>query len=183
MNLPPTQPPPGKRPIPAKAAGVADRSLERVLAAAAHGAVAFGIFGIGLLVSLLISGLIWLYSRRSSYVRFHSEQAGCYQCSVLLINFALLVTFLSSGIFSAVQAVQGREDWGSSWISLIAVALGLTWFAGTILYGMIGAVMVLLGRPFKYVIIGDRFIRREDSRFGEYNSPAEGSGSKTLTDL
>jgi uncharacterized Tic20 family protein len=160
MNYPP--PEPTHAPLAPRGGQAADRSAERVLAAAAHGAIAFGLFGIGLLVSLLISGVIWLYSRRSPHVRFHSEQAGCYQCSVLLINVALLLIFLSSGIFSVFQAFQGREDWGTSWVALIAVVLGLIWFVGTIVYGIIGAVMVLLGRPFKYVIIGDRFSRNAD---------------------
>lgn len=157
----PQQPPRDQYPPPStKATQVVDRSAERVLSAAAHGAVAFGIFGIGLLVSLLISGVIWLYSRRSPYVRFHSEQAGCYQCSVLLVNFLLLLIFVSSGIFSIAQASQGRQDAGAGWISLVAVVLGLIWFIGTILYGIMGAVMVLMGRPFKYIVIGDRFSRR-----------------------
>ena len=160
MNYPPQEP--QYSPPPPKAVVVVDRSAERVLAAVAHGAIAFGIFGIGLLVSLLISGVIWLYSRRSPHVRFHSEQAGCYQCSVLVINAVLLIIFLSSGIFSVIQAFQGKAEFGASWISLIAVVLGLIWFIGTIVYGIIGAVMVLLGKPFKYAIIGDRFRPNDD---------------------
>jgi len=164
MNYPPHEPPPEQyAPLPARAGQVVDRSTERVLAAVAHGAVAFGIFGIGLLVSLLISGVIWLYSRRSPHVRFHSEQAGCYQCSVLLINFVLLIIVLSSGVFSIFQGAQGRENFGTNWVTFLGVALGIIWFIGTILYGVIGAVMVLLGKPFKYVIIGDRFSRTADA--------------------
>ncbi len=171
MNYPPQGP--QYNPLPTKAVEVVDRSAERVLAAAAHGAIAFGIFGIGLLVSLLISGVIWLYSRRSPHVRFHSEQAGCYQCSVLLINFILLIIVLFSGGFSIFQVFQGREDWGTSWVTLFGVLVGVTWFFGTILYGIIGAVMVLLGKPFKYVIIGDRFNRQDttDAEHGTRTAP------------
>ena len=160
MSYPPQEP--QYSPLPPKGVVVVDRSAERALAAVAHGAIAFGLFGIGLLVSLLISGVIWLYSRRSPHVRFHSEQAGCYQCSVLVINFMLLIIVLFSGGFSIFQVFQGREDWGSSWVTLFGVVLGLIWFIGTILYGIIGAVMVLLGKPFKYVIIGDRFHPKDD---------------------
>ena len=95
-------------------------------------------------------------------MRFHSEQAGCYQCSVLVINAVLFIVFLSSGIFSVIQAFQGKAELGASWISLVAVVLGLVWFVGTIVYGIIGAVMVLLGKPFKYAIIGDRFRPNDD---------------------
>ena len=165
MQYPPQQGGPGQQgqptPLSTRTASVADRSAERALAALAHGAIAFGIFGIGLLVSLLISGVIWLYSRRSPHVRFHSEQAGCYQCSVLVINFVLLLVVLTSGGFSIFQVFQGREDLGTSWVTLFGVVLGIGWFVGTILYGIVGAVMVLLGKPFKYIIIGDRFQREE----------------------
>ena len=95
-------------------------------------------------------------------MRFHSEQAGCFQCSVLLINFVLLVVVLLSGGFSIFQVFQGRENWGTSWVTLFGVVFGLLWFFGTILYGIIGAVMVFLGKPFKYVIIGDRFNPKRD---------------------
>lgn len=140
----------------------ADRSAERVLSALAHGAIAFGLFGIGFLVSISISGIIWLYSRRSPQVRFHSEQAGCYQCSVLLINIALVLIIVLGGGFSAFQALQGRTDWGASWLAYLGIIFGLIWFIGTILYGITGAVMVLLGKPFKYIVIGERFARRNN---------------------
>ncbi|HUP27196.1 MAG TPA: DUF4870 domain-containing protein [Chloroflexia bacterium] len=137
-----------------------DRSAERVLSALAHGAIAFGLFGITFVISLAISGIIWLYARRSPQVRFHSEQAGCYQCSVLLINILLFFIILFGGGFSAFQGLQGRQDWGTGWVAYLSLIFGLIWFVGTILYGIMAAVMVLMGRPFKYIVIGDRFERR-----------------------
>src|SRR5439155_18980109 len=80
-NLQPPVPTPQRPPAPSY---VIDRSTARALSALAHGAIAFGLLGVGFLVSLAISAAIWLYGRRSPEVRFHSEQAGCYQCSVLL---------------------------------------------------------------------------------------------------
>jgi uncharacterized membrane protein len=145
---------------PAKAEVVLDRSAERVLSALAHGVIAFGFFGIGFLVSLAISGVIWLYSRRSPQVRFHAEQAGCYQCSVLLINVVAVLALGLGGGFSIFQAFQHRSDWGVSWGVVVGLIAFGVWFVGTILYGLFAAVMVLLGRPFKYPIIGDRMTRK-----------------------
>lgn len=135
---------------------VIDKSAARVLSALAHGAIAFGFFGIGFLVSLAIAGVVWLYGKRSPQVRFHSEQAGCYQCSVLLINIAFIVVLGVAGGFSFFNFLQGRGDWNVSGVVVIGVIFFAIWFVLSILYGIFAAVMVLLGKPFKYPIIGNR---------------------------
>jgi uncharacterized Tic20 family protein len=138
---------------------VMDRSTERALSAAAHAAIAFGLFGITFIMSLAISGVIWLYSRRSPEVRFHAEQAGCYQCSVLLINVVCVVGLLLSGGLAIVKLFEGQGDWaaGLGRGTIIGLILFAVWFFGTILVGVIAAVSVLMGKRFKYPIIGDRF--------------------------
>jgi uncharacterized membrane protein len=134
-----------------------DRSAERALSALAHGAIAFGFFGVGFVASLAISGIIWLYSRRSPEVRFHAEQAGCYQCSVLLINVVVVAVLGAAGGFSIFRIIfQGESDYGISWGVLLGAALFGLWFVVSILYGVFAALMVLLGRPFKYPVFGDR---------------------------
>ena len=65
---------------------VAGQGSERALAAAAHGAIAFGFVGIGFILSLVITAVIWLTSLKSSYVREQSDRAGRYQIFVLLVN-------------------------------------------------------------------------------------------------
>jgi uncharacterized membrane protein len=136
--------------------GVVDEGADRTLSAVAHGAIAFGIFGIGLLVSLLISGFLWLYSKRSGKVRFHAEQAGCYQIIVLAINAILIVIMAFSGGFAIFQNVFGRgPDYGTPWILCVGMVFFAVWFLITIGYGLYGAVQVLRGRDFKYVLIGD----------------------------
>jgi len=92
-------------------------------------------------------------------VRFHSEQAGCYQCSVLLINIALIAVMGASGGFSAFSALHGTSDWGAGWVFLILLFLFAAWWVGSILLGVVGAFLVLLGKPFKYPFIGDRVSR------------------------
>ncbi len=127
-----------------------------MLSALAHGAIAFGFFGIGFLASLAISGIIWLYGRRSPQVRFHSEQAGCYQCSVLLINIVFVVVLGAAGGFSLFNVLQGRSDWSVGHLTILGLIIFALWFVASILYGIFAAVMVLLGKPFKYPIIGGR---------------------------
>ncbi|HEX8217945.1 MAG TPA: DUF4870 domain-containing protein [Chloroflexia bacterium] len=145
---------------PQLAGGAMDRGTERLLAGVAHGAIAFGLLGVTFPVALLITGVVWLYSRRSPYVRFHSDQAGCYQCSVLLINVLVVAVLAVFGGFAVFGAIRGETTWGELGLVLWGIGLFLVWFAITIVLGVIGAIMVLLGRPFKYPFIGDRFLKR-----------------------
>ncbi len=138
-----------------------DRETERVLAGVAHGAIAFGLLGLTLPISLLITGIIWLYSRRSPYVRFHSDQAGCYQCSVLLVNVLLVIVLAVLGGFAVFGVFRGESTWTELGLVLWGIGLFGVWFGITILLGVIGAVRVLLGKPFKYPFIGDWFLKRE----------------------
>src|SRR5438445_9060773 len=125
---PPTAPP---QRLPAHGY-VIDRSAARTLSALAHGAIAFGLLGVGFLVSLAISAAIWLYGRRSPEVRFHSEQAGCYQCSVLLVNL-LFVLFLGvTGGFSLFKVLRGESDWGTGCLTALGLIVFLAWVVGSI---------------------------------------------------
>jgi len=139
---------------------VVDKSAERTLSAVAHGAIAFGLFGFTLLLSLAISGIIWLYSRRSPEVRFHAEQAGCYQCIVLLVN-AIFITILGvSGGFWIWNLLRGNGPGELGAATVLGLILFAVWFFLSIGYGIFAAVMVLLGKRFKYPFIGDRFERK-----------------------
>ncbi len=150
-----------QQPRPSRQIGdVADQSASRALSALAHGAIAFGFLGIGFLASLAISGVIWLYSRHSPQVRFHAGQAGCYQCSVLLVNIAFVVVLGVGGGFSIFNLFQGHFDPGEGGWVLWGFVLFALWFVLSILYGLFAAVMVLLGKRFKYPIIGDRMTRK-----------------------
>ncbi len=146
-------------PVSPRPAQFLDESTARALAALAHGAIAFGLLGVGFLLSLLIAGVIWLYGRRSPTVRYHSEQAGCYQCVVLLINVVLVLIMGSAFGFSVFSGLQHKSDWGAGWVFLILLLLFIGWWIGTIAYGLVGAAMVLMGKPFKYPFIGDRISR------------------------
>jgi uncharacterized Tic20 family protein len=156
---PPYQnPPQATAPSPNPAVQLADKSAERALSALAHGAIAFGLFGISFLISLVITGVIWLYARRSPEVRFHAEQAGCYQCSVLLINLVLVSVLGVGGGFSLVFIFRG-EGGSLAGLTLLGACAFAIWFFLSIIYGVIAAILVLSGKRFKYPIIGDRVER------------------------
>lgn len=157
MPPPPRQEPPSPPIVPP----VIDQSASRALAALAHGAIAFGFFGIGFIMSLAIAGVIWLYSKRSPEVRFHSEQAGCYQCCVLLVNAIFVLVLGTMGGFSLFSIIfEGRSLSTLNTGLLIGLVLFAFWFLLSILYGIIAAVLVLMGVRFKYPIIGDRFEKK-----------------------
>ena len=127
----------------------AGRAADAGLAAVAHFAILFGFFGIGFLLSLAISGLIWLYSRRSPLVAFHAQQAGCYQIFVLGFNLAC------AGLFGAFLAmsIYLRWEWANT-AALLLVLFFILWFPISILYGAWAGLMVLLGRDFRYPYFG-----------------------------
>jgi uncharacterized membrane protein len=134
-------------------------TTDRTLAALAHGAIAFGIFGVTFPVALGVSAFLWLYSRRSPQVRFHAEQAGCYQCLVLLVNAIFVAVLALSGGFAIFESLQGRPWQMEPLLALGFVLFGL-WFVGSIVYGLVATIMVLRGKEFKYPIIGDWAKRR-----------------------
>ncbi|HMA33592.1 MAG TPA: DUF4870 domain-containing protein [Chloroflexia bacterium] len=152
--VPPSVP---RRP-PVQALG--GRAADAVLAATAHASIVLGLFGVGFLVTLLVSIVIWLYGKRSPYVAYHARQAGCYQCFVLAFNTVYVFVLLLLWFFYLLYP---------QWDGVGNVLLGLLipfvfWFIGSILYGVVAAIMVLLGRPFAYPVFGARAARAEHQR-------------------
>jgi hypothetical protein len=145
-------PPPAAPPIVTtgpRVAETAGRAAGAGLAALAHFAILFGFVGIGFLLSLAISGIIWLYSRRSPEVAFHAQQAGCYQIFVLVFNLGCAVLF---GVFLAMSIYLHWEWAGTA--ALLLVVFFVLWFPISILYGAWAGLMVLLGRDFRYPYFG-----------------------------
>lgn len=125
----------------------------------AHAGIAFGLVGIGFLVGLAINGVIWLRSRRSSYLEVQSEQAGAYQLAVFLINIALALVLGPTALY----IVFAESTIGPGELSMPQIVAGLwcalmplvaMWYVGTILYGVYGAVRIARGGDFWYPIIG-----------------------------
>ncbi|MGI8587555.1 MAG: DUF4870 domain-containing protein [Chloroflexia bacterium] len=145
------EPPPTRR-----VSDVGSRAADQALAGLAHGAIIFGFLGIGFLMSLGIAGGVWLYGRHAPYVEYHAKQAGCYQIFVLLVN---ILTLILIGVMFGVSLLY--PQWGFAgtlaWGLLIVWAC---WFVGSILFGVLAAVLVLLGKPFAYPYFGRRAARR-----------------------
>ncbi|MGN6757005.1 MAG: DUF4870 domain-containing protein [Thermomicrobiales bacterium] len=148
-----------------RAVGAADAGGSRTLAAVAHGAIAFGLFGIGFLVSLAITGIIWLYGRHSPYLREQADRAGRYQLLVLALN--ILVVALWIGGVALFFYLGGWGGWGDGgWRSialtsegvllLLAVPVFVVWYFGTIGFGLYAALRALAGHDFRYPIIDRR---------------------------
>lgn len=143
---------------------------DRGLAVLAHASIGFGFVGIGFLLGLAINGVIWLRSRRSSYVAVQSEQAGAYQLAVLLVNLVLAGSWLLVLLYVFV----GDSEIGAGQLSMRQVAAGVwlaliplfaVWYVGTILYGLYGAVKVARGEEFWYPFFG-AWARRRALRDG-----------------
>lgn len=146
---------------------VAGQGSERFLAAVAHGAIAFGLAGIGFLLSLAITGVVWLVSKKSPYVREQSDRAGRYQIFVVLANILLIALWIIG--FALLIYLTNWQGWGNGgwqgwrqldwrWLLivldffalLIAFPLIIAWFFGTIIYGVYAATHALRGDDFHY---------------------------------
>lgn len=138
---------------------------DRSLAVLAHASIGFGFVGIGFLLGLAINGVIWLRSRRSSYVSVQAEQAGAYQLAVVLINVALALVLVPTAIYvvfaeSSVGAGQlsTPQVVAGLWCALLPLVAG--WYVGSILLGLYGALKIARGGEFWYPIFGDWARRR-----------------------
>lgn len=139
--------------------------VDRRIAAVAHLSIGFGvIIGVGFLLSLAINLVIWLRSRRSTFVEFHAEQAGAYQLTVFLLN-VLIVSIWIVGLV----LLMGGSELGAGQISLRQIVAGLwcalvplfaVWYFGTIVYGVYGGIVVAAGGSFTYPVFGPWAQRR-----------------------
>jgi hypothetical protein len=157
-----------RRQLARRGIAVAGRGSERTLAAAAHGAIAFGFVGIGFLLSLVITGVIWLASWKSTYVREQSDRAGRYQIFVLLVNIlaiglwvlglALLLWLTGWRLFGFGG---GDPEIARSLpitlviildllLLIVTIPIIVIWYFGTIIYGVYGAARALAGHDFHY---------------------------------
>ena len=157
-----------RRVLARRGIAVAGQGSERTLAAAAHGAIAFGFVGIGFILSLVITAIIWLASWKSTYVREQSDRAGRYQIFVLLVNILVIVLWaLGLGLLLWLTGWRfiglGGGDpqvAGSPPITIVilldlallivAVPIFVVWYFGTIIYGVYGAARALAGHDFHY---------------------------------
>ncbi|MBN1536683.1 MAG: DUF4870 domain-containing protein [Anaerolineales bacterium] len=136
---------------------------DRNCAAIAHFGVIFPLFG------FLIPILIWtIQEKRSHYVAFQSLQALFYQLlSILFLllsySFSKTITIIGKIYISAAlnpgQITKIVEN-----ITIIGLCIILLFLLVYIVYGIYGAIKVMFGFNFKYLIIGnlvERYWKRE----------------------
>ena len=136
-------------------------SDEKVLAALAHGSVILFFLGpIGAIV-------IWSIQRtKSKYVRYHALQAMGYQAFAFWIWFVsiFIVTFALMGISILFFAIMGDGPSSSPQVMFFIQPLMMLIIFGMwglmFLLGFVGAVFCMMGKEFRYPIIGNWLQRK-----------------------
>jgi hypothetical protein len=157
-----------RRELARRGVAAAGQGSERALAATAHGAIAFGFVGIGFILSLVITGIIWVVSWKSTYVREQSDRAGRYQIFVLLVNILAIGLWVLG--LALLLWLTGWRFFGFGGgdpqvarslpitlliildllLLIVAVPIIIVWYFGSIIYGVYGAARALAGHDFHY---------------------------------
>lgn len=115
-------------------------SRDRSLAAACHGSI------ILLPFAVIPSVVIWLLEgRRSEYVGSHSAQALAAQAILDILTGVLILVAVALRALPLV---------GWLFFYVLAVILCILWIAAFV-YGIYGAVKIIRGEEFRYIIISD----------------------------
>ncbi len=103
----------------------------------------------------------------------HAEQAGTYQLCVLAVNVVAVLSWITASVVifgrvmfwppGDVSAVEQALTPVAVVLWLLVVPLFVLWYVGTIVYGLLGAVRVLLGYEFWYPFFG-AWARRKHGR-------------------
>jgi uncharacterized Tic20 family protein len=140
--------------------GTTPTQEDKIMAALAHVSVLLPLMGV------IAPIVIWATQKdKSSFVGFQALQAAAYQLSLILLWFAGMGCYMCSflGVFLLIPGglifAEGNEQW-------VGPLFGLPFFfpfavIGTMLlamllyvvYGLAAAVLVLQGRPFRYVLL------------------------------
>lgn len=129
---------------------------ERILAALAHGAILIPIYGI------IIPAIIWITQKeKSRYVSFQSLQALVFHLTLLFLYvIGMLCYFLSFiGMFGGMFLAESSS---SEWMSVLPSVFPFAVLGGFacvglffVIYGAVGAILSLVGKDFRYVLIGN----------------------------
>ena len=123
---------------------------DRIMAALAHVTAVIPVTGI------IAPILIWVTQReKSDYVAFQALQAVAYQLSMIVAWFAGMALYMAS-FFIAIPFSNSSRGFPVFMLFPFGI-MGLMLAGGLlfVVYGIVAAVMVLQGRNFRYVIIGN----------------------------
>jgi uncharacterized Tic20 family protein len=137
---------------------------ERVLAALSHVSVLLPLVGV------IAPIVIWVTQReKSKFVAFQSLQAMVYQLTIIVGWILSWGCYMCSffGIFTGMFLGASLESSGSgetfailaSLLPLLVFGVIMVFGIAFIIYGVVGAVMAFQGKPFRYIIIGERVER------------------------
>ncbi len=129
---------------------------ERLLAALAHAAVIFPVYGI------IAPIVVWVTQRtRSRKVTFQAIQATLYQGLPLVFTMLFFVCYMAAmmgGSFVLIPLSEYSDDAvigiGFMALSMCPMALLMAFYLIFIVYGLIGGIQVLRGGEFRYWLIG-----------------------------
>jgi hypothetical protein len=130
---------------------------DRIMAALAHVTAILPMMGI------IAPIVIWATQKeKSEYVAFQALQAIVFQLTMVLAWFAGMALYMGSffatflGMASAGSSKSIPIFFFVPFVVMGCMMLGTLVF---IVYGLIGAAMVLQGKDFRYIVIGDQLKR------------------------
>lgn len=134
---------------------------DKVLAGLAHGSILLAPLtnGVGGVLTALV---IWLVQKeKSAYVGGQALQALVYQAAVFVLTTTawccwglLWMLMLLPPLFANAEAYESAPPAGL-WAGMVLIAIPLSFWVFTIVYGLYAAVRCLGGHDFKYIIIGN----------------------------
>lgn len=119
-------------------------------------------------LGVVVPIFIWVTQKdKSKYVSFQSLQAVVYQLTLILFYFGGMACYMCSffGMFLGTIPLSATENPDPLAMGLFGLTFALPFaiFAGLflgmfvfIIYGIVAAVMVVQGKDFRYVLIGNR---------------------------
>ncbi len=136
-------------------------SDEKIMAALSHGSVFLMFLG------PVVPAMVWAFQRKKSkYVRFHALQAMGYQA--LLFWLWIVITILIMGLAMCLIFPLSIFVTAKSHNTMPAAMLGFQFLIFLLMFGsiglffltgIIGAILCVLGRDFRYPVIGNRLER------------------------
>lgn len=134
---------------------------ERVMAALSHTSALLPMVGV------IAPIVIWITQKdKSKYVAFQALQALAYQLTMILAWFIGMGCYMFSffGTFFTIpfsDSSQSASPLFALGFIIPFLVFGAIFIGGFffIIYGIVGAVMAFQGKPFRYIIIGNRVER------------------------
>jgi uncharacterized Tic20 family protein len=129
---------------------------DRIMAALAHVTAILPVMGV------IAPIIIWATQReRSEFVGFQALQAAVYQLSMVVAWIVGMACYMCSFfvllIPTSINQYGGRfsGEWVAVFLPLFVLGLILLGGLAFVIYGVVAAILVLQGRDFRYILIGD----------------------------